>query len=86
VNFKHRFNQKDQECFPKPFKEGHLLVDRFKKEDIEYPFEHGEVVNYTLDGVSIPVITNICFCDIQLVLTVLSYHCNYSCNHCQRGF
>jgi hypothetical protein len=24
-----------------------------KKADIEYPFEHGEVINYTLDGVSI---------------------------------
>ena len=22
-----------------------------KKADIEYPFEHGEVINYTLDGV-----------------------------------
>jgi hypothetical protein len=28
--------------------------------DIEYPFEHGEVMNYTLDGVSIhPVTTKI---------------------------
>uniref|UniRef100_A0A674DZN6 CDK5 regulatory subunit associated protein 2 n=1 Tax=Salmo trutta TaxID=8032 RepID=A0A674DZN6_SALTR len=26
---------------------------RFKKADIEYLFEHGEVINYTLDGVSI---------------------------------
>ena len=24
-----------------------------KEADIEYPFEHGEVINYTLDGVSI---------------------------------
>jgi hypothetical protein len=24
-----------------------------KQTDIEYPFEHGEVINYTLDGVSI---------------------------------
>jgi hypothetical protein len=24
-----------------------------KKTVIEYPFEHGEVINYTLDGVSI---------------------------------
>ena len=24
-----------------------------KKADIEYPFEHGEVIHYTLDGVSI---------------------------------
>ena len=30
------------------------------KADIEYPFEHGEVINYTLDGVSIyPVTTKI---------------------------
>ena len=30
-----------------PHKEGHLLVDRYKKKkaDIEYPFEHGEVIN-----------------------------------------
>ena len=28
--------------------------------DIEYPFEHGEVINYILDGVSIhPVTTKI---------------------------
>jgi hypothetical protein len=31
-----------------------------KKADIEYSFEHGEVINYTLDGVSIhPVTTKI---------------------------
>ena len=31
-----------------------------KKADIEYPFEYGEVINYTLDGVSIhPVTTKI---------------------------
>ena len=31
-----------------------------KKADIEYPFEHDEVINYTLDGVSIhPVTTKI---------------------------
>ena len=30
---------------------GHLLVN------IEYPFEHGEVINYTLDGVSIHSVT-----------------------------
>ena len=31
-----------------------------EKADIEYPFEHGEVINYTLDGVSIhPVTTKI---------------------------
>ena len=37
-----------------PHKEGHLIAD------IENPFEHGEVNNYTLDGVSIqPVTTKI---------------------------
>ena len=31
-----------------------------KNADIEYPYEHGEVINYTLDGVSIhPVSTKI---------------------------
>ena len=31
-----------------------------KKADIEYPFEHGEVINYTLDGVSVhPVTTKV---------------------------
>ena len=31
-----------------------------KKADIEYPFEHVEVINYTLDGVSLhPVTTKI---------------------------
>ena len=36
-------------------------IDRWVKEaDIECPFEHGEVINYTLDGVSIhPVTTKI---------------------------
>ena len=30
-----------------PRKEGHLLVDgKMKKADIEYPFEHSEVINY----------------------------------------
>ena len=28
-----------------------------KKADIEYPFEHGEVINYTLNGVSIHPVT-----------------------------
>jgi hypothetical protein len=29
-----------------PRKEGHLLADGLKEEaDIEYPFEHGEVIN-----------------------------------------
>ena len=36
-----------------PHKEGHILVDGFKKADIEYPVQHGEVINYTLGGVSI---------------------------------
>jgi hypothetical protein len=46
VNFKHRFNHKDQGDFTMP-----------RKADIEYPFEHGKVSNYTLDGVSIhPVV------------------------------
>ena len=41
-----------------PHKEGGLLVDGGKKEaDIEYPFEHGEIINYTLDGVSIHPVT-----------------------------
>ena len=31
-------------------KEGRRLVD---EKDIEYPFEHDAVINYTLDGVSI---------------------------------
>jgi hypothetical protein len=49
VNFKHRFNHKDQEGFPMP-----------QKFDIEHYFEHGVVINYTLDGVSIhPVTTKI---------------------------
>jgi hypothetical protein len=35
-------------------------VIHLKKEDIEYPFEHAEVINHTLDGVSIhPVTTKI---------------------------
>ena len=28
-----------------------------KKADIEYPFEHGDIINYTLDGVSLPPVT-----------------------------
>ena len=28
-----------------------------EKADIEYPFEHGDVINYTLDGVSIHPVT-----------------------------
>jgi hypothetical protein len=46
VNFKHIFNHNDQGGFPMPLKEGHLLVDgkKTKKADIEYLFEHGEVI------------------------------------------
>ena len=42
-------------------KEGYLLVDGSKKQkNIENPFEHGEVINYTVDGVSIhPIATKI---------------------------
>uniref|UniRef100_A0A4W5KGY5 Calcineurin-like phosphoesterase domain containing 1 n=1 Tax=Hucho hucho TaxID=62062 RepID=A0A4W5KGY5_9TELE len=47
VHFKHRFNHKDQGDFAMPCKEGHILVNWFKKADIQYPFEHGEVINYT---------------------------------------
>ena len=58
MDVRYRFNLDAQGGFPMPCKEGHLLVD--KKADIEYPFEHGEVINYTLDGVSIhPVTTKI---------------------------
>jgi hypothetical protein len=28
-----------------------------EKGDTEFPFEHGEVINYSLDGVSIPSVT-----------------------------
>jgi hypothetical protein len=64
VKFKNRFNQKDQGDFPMPHKEVHLLVDFFYNTflitDIEYPFKHIEVINYTLDGLSInPVTTKI---------------------------
>ena len=42
-----------------PCKEGHLLIDG-QKTVIEYPFQHGKDINYTLDGVSIhPVTTQI---------------------------
>ena len=33
-------------------------MGKHKKADIEYPFEHGEVINYTLDGVSIHPVTS----------------------------
>jgi hypothetical protein len=44
VDLKHRFNHRDQGGFPMPCKEWHILVD-------------GEVINYTLDGVSIHTLT-----------------------------
>ena len=41
-----------------PSKEGRLLIDRcFFLTDIEYSYEHGEVINYTLDIVSIHAVT-----------------------------
>ena len=41
-----------------PCKEEHLLVK--KKQTLNINWEHGEVINYTLDGVSIhPVTTKI---------------------------
>ena len=38
-----------------PRKESHLLVKQ--KADIEYPYQHGDVINHTLDGVSIHQVT-----------------------------
>ena len=32
-------------------------MGKIKKADIEYPFEHGQVINYILDGVSIHTVT-----------------------------
>jgi hypothetical protein len=39
VNFKHRFNHKDQRGFPMHYKEGHLLVDqiKWKKQTLNIP-------------------------------------------------
>ena len=34
-------------------------MGKINKADIEYPFENGEVINYTLDGVSIDPVTTI---------------------------
>ena len=50
VNFKHRFTNGSQRRAP---------IGRcfFLKADLEYPFEHCEVINYTLDGVSIHPVT-----------------------------
>ena len=53
VNFKHRFHHKAHEDFPMTCKEGHLLALK----DIQSLFEHGEVINYTLDGVSTDPVT-----------------------------
>ena len=61
MNFKHRFNHKYQGRFSNASLR-HLLVDRWgkKKQTFNIPFEHDEVINYTLDGVSIyPVTTKI---------------------------
>ena len=35
-------------------RKGHILV---KKQRFECPFHHGKVINYNLDGVSIPPVT-----------------------------
>jgi hypothetical protein len=51
---------KNQGGFQMSHKEGHLMVDgvkHFFKVDIKYPFEHGEVINYTLDVVLILPVT-----------------------------
>ena len=50
---KHRFNYKDQRGFPMPRKEGHLIGGwvKINKNNTEEAFEHGEVINYALDGV-----------------------------------
>ena len=43
-----------------PRKEGNLLIDGYKKRKIHRIFEHGEVINYHLEVVSIhPVTTKI---------------------------
>ena len=39
------------------FEPGERVTGTNKKTDIEYPFEHGEVINYTLDGASIHLVT-----------------------------
>ena len=56
VNFKHRFNHKDQGGLSITRKDGY--IGRWvRKADIEYPFEDGEVINYTLNCVSIHPVT-----------------------------
>ena len=43
-----------------------------KKSDIEYPLEHGEVINYFLDGLSIhPVTTKIQILSCQKIRKLL---------------
>ena len=34
-----------------------MVNGKKKKKDVEYPFAHGEVIIYTLDGVSIHTVT-----------------------------
>ena len=61
MNFKYRFNHKDQRFNNASQRKAHIgRWGKKKKIDNEYPFEHGEVINYTVDGVSIhPVTTKI---------------------------
>ena len=33
------------------------MKKRKKKADFDYPFQHGEVINHTLDGVSVHLVT-----------------------------
>jgi hypothetical protein len=60
VNFKHRFNHRLGR-FSNALQRRAPVGRWVKKEaDIEYPFEQGEVINYTLDGILIhPVTTNV---------------------------
>ena len=46
------------QCFVKKGTYWQMCKD-FLKADIEYPFEHGEVINYTLDDASIHPVTKI---------------------------
>ena len=59
MNFKHRFTTKTREVFRCLAKKGTYwwMGRKDKKADVEYPFEHGKVINYTLDGVSINPVT-----------------------------
>jgi hypothetical protein len=61
VNLQHRFNHKDQGGFSNASQRW-APIGRWVEinQNIEYGFVHGEVINYTLDGVSIhPVTTKI---------------------------